>query len=61
MCISTILFHPHVFSQYLNNVTRTTLPNGNYDDTKISSFPKVALMKLAREAILRGGPTLFTA
>ena len=22
------LFHLHVFSQYLNNVTRTTLPNG---------------------------------
>ena len=26
--ISTIFFHPHVFSQHLNNVTRTTLPNG---------------------------------
>ena len=27
--IFTILFHPHVFSQYLNNITRTTLSNGS--------------------------------
>ena len=26
-CISTILFHPYVFSQHLNNVARTILPN----------------------------------
>ena len=26
--ISITLFHPHVFSQYLNNVTKNLLPNG---------------------------------
>ena len=27
ICIFITVFHLHVFSQYLNNVTRTTLPN----------------------------------
>ena len=29
-CISTIFFHPHIFPQHLNNVTKTTLPNGPF-------------------------------
>ena len=29
--IYIIFFHSHVFSQYLNNVIKITLPNGPYD------------------------------
>ena len=36
--IFTALFHPHVYPQHLNNVTRTTLPNGPNCGNPISKY-----------------------
>ena len=55
--ISTTLFHPHVFSQHLNNVSRTTLPNSPYSSQSSFYLPSSTSMK--DEEPLPGKPIIW--